>query len=191
MIPAAYIPFFAACTAATGALIGLLFVAISIAPDRTVGKSASPVRAAIAGNAFTALSNVFFITLVALIPAPTLASVLVAVGAVSIVATVRLARYLFSRKSLGNGRMTLVQVVRRSFLVTATLVVYGWEVALGAQQLSGGLTVARMVSGASILIVAAFGIVLVRMWSLMGAHRDTTFSWLSLIDDSDDDTSAS
>jgi membrane associated rhomboid family serine protease len=66
MLPAAYIPFFAASIGASGALIGLLFIAISIAPERTVGTMATPERAAVAGAAFTARSNVFFIALVIL-----------------------------------------------------------------------------------------------------------------------------
>lgn len=190
MIPAAYIPFFAACTGATGALIGLLFVAISIAPERTVGKSASPMREAMASNAFTALVNVFFITLVALIPAPSLAYAMVTVGAVSTLATLRLARHLFTGQSRSAGRLTLVQLIRRLFLVTATLVVYVWEVVLGGQQLWGRLSVTHLVSGASILIVTAFGIILVRMWSLLGARRNSILSWFSVIDDADTDQPA-
>src|SRR5260370_22343121 len=68
MIPAAFANFFIASAGAGAALVGLLFVAVSIAPEQLVTRRAPMERQAVAGSAFTALMNAFFISLVALIP---------------------------------------------------------------------------------------------------------------------------
>jgi hypothetical protein len=60
--------FFVASVGAAAALIGLLFVAISIAPERIFGEAAESARRANAERAFTALGNVFFVSLGALLP---------------------------------------------------------------------------------------------------------------------------
>ena len=41
MVPQEFHEFFSACAAVSGALIGLLFVAVSVAPDRLVGRGAA------------------------------------------------------------------------------------------------------------------------------------------------------
>jgi hypothetical protein len=60
--------FFVASVGAAAALVGLLFVAVSIAPEKIFGTTAAAVRRADAERAFTALSNVFFVSLAALTP---------------------------------------------------------------------------------------------------------------------------
>ncbi len=66
---------FAASVGAAAALIGLLFVAVSIAPDRVFGANAEADRRNDAQRAFVALGNVFFVSLVALMPAGTLSAI--------------------------------------------------------------------------------------------------------------------
>ncbi len=59
---------FSASVGAAAALIGLLFVAISIAPGNVFGAGADSAKRADAVGAFTALANVFFVSLAGLIP---------------------------------------------------------------------------------------------------------------------------
>ncbi len=68
MIPPAFNTFFATIAGAGAALVGLLFVAISIAPEQTVRPEAPLERQAMASSCFIALSNPFLIALIALIP---------------------------------------------------------------------------------------------------------------------------
>src|ERR1700692_79271 len=66
MIPEAMVNYFVASTGAGAALVGLIFVAISLSPKETVMVGAAPERRAVAGSSFTALLNAFFISLSAL-----------------------------------------------------------------------------------------------------------------------------
>jgi nucleoside recognition membrane protein YjiH len=58
---------FAASVGAAAGLIGLLFVAVSVDPDKIFGSSAELKRRSDAERAFTALSNIFFVSLAALL----------------------------------------------------------------------------------------------------------------------------
>jgi hypothetical protein len=64
VVPPEFFNFFIAGTSAGAALIGLLFVAVSIAPEQMVALKAPVERQAVAGSAFTALMNAFFISFV-------------------------------------------------------------------------------------------------------------------------------
>ena len=81
---------FAASVGSAAALIGLLFVAVSIAPDRVFGANAEADRRNDAQRAFVALANVFFVSLAALMPRGTLIAIAV-VAAVALYQTVRTA----------------------------------------------------------------------------------------------------
>src|SRR5260221_5565628 len=68
VVPPEFANFFIASASAGAALVGLLFVAVSIAPEQLLTRRAPMERQAVAGTAFTALTNALFISLVALIP---------------------------------------------------------------------------------------------------------------------------
>ncbi|HLH63961.1 MAG TPA: hypothetical protein VKV20_19975 [Ktedonobacteraceae bacterium] len=68
MVPPQFANFFVASASAGAALVGLLFVAVSIAPQQTVTRRAPIEQQVVAGGAFTALINAFFLSLVTLIP---------------------------------------------------------------------------------------------------------------------------
>jgi hypothetical protein len=60
--------FFSACASVGGALIGLLFVAISVAPERVLGPDASDVHGVRAAATLTAFTNALTVVLFGLIP---------------------------------------------------------------------------------------------------------------------------
>lgn len=68
MVPAAFQNYFTVSTQTSAALVGLLFVAVSLAPERTVMAGAPVERRAVALSAYTALLNAFFLSLVATLP---------------------------------------------------------------------------------------------------------------------------
>src|SRR5205807_9091025 len=63
VVPPAFANFFIASASAGAALVGLLFVAVSLTPERMVTRRAPQERQAVAGSAFTALITAFFISL--------------------------------------------------------------------------------------------------------------------------------
>ena len=63
-----YIPFFSGTATVAGALVGLLFVALSVSPERLRGTQASVEHQAIAATAFTALVDALFVSLIGLQP---------------------------------------------------------------------------------------------------------------------------
>ncbi len=68
MVPDSFTNFFVASTGAGAALLGLLFVSISISPEDKISENAEVERRISAYGALTLLINAFFISLAALLP---------------------------------------------------------------------------------------------------------------------------
>ncbi len=90
MIPDTFSTFMLGSTGAIAVLIGLLFVAIQIAPTRTVGHTAPLGRRATAESTVTALVNVFFISLDGLVPGSNIGIVTLVMALIGLVGTLRL-----------------------------------------------------------------------------------------------------
>ncbi|HKW72386.1 MAG TPA: hypothetical protein VJQ08_06120 [Candidatus Dormibacteraeota bacterium] len=163
MIPAAYQNFVIASTQASAALIGLLFVAITLAPERVFGEQAESGRQARALSAFTALANIFFISFSILIPDVNVGLVVTLVGGVSILQTLGLLLLLRHWSSQG--------VLWRSlFLFLGSLAIYGGEIAVGVQIWNKPANPGAL-SGILELLLGAFAIGLGRAWEILGAPR--------------------
>ncbi len=129
MVPASFANFFLATAGAGGALIGLLFVAVSINPERTFGRQAHPLRQGVASGAFAALVNGFFISTWALLPLTNVGVVTLLVGAASVLNSGRfgaaLVRNQWDRRSTTRVRWGgAVQVLG---VVGLSLALYGIE----------------------------------------------------------------
>jgi hypothetical protein len=164
MVTADYQPFFTASVAASSALIGLLFVSVSIAPERIFGESAEPRKQAQAGSAFSALANVFFISMTSLIPGVLLGLVVTTVAAASSAQLLG----LLVRAPVWRGHG--VDVVRGALLFLASALIYGTELYLGIE-----LWIKPASSGALIglleVLLGGYAIGLGRAWQLLGAPR--------------------
>src|SRR5258708_13118285 len=71
VVPPEFANFFIAGASAGAALVGLLFVAVSIAPERMVTRRAPIEHHAVPGSAFPALIHPFLLSLASLIPPST------------------------------------------------------------------------------------------------------------------------
>jgi hypothetical protein len=153
VVPGDFIGYFAAAGAAAGSLIGLLFVAVSLRPDSVMGPAAPRATRAVAGSAFTALVNSFFVSLIALIPSTSLGYTAAVMALVSIFQTMRL--------HFGQARHTAAPLLLVLALAAylAQLVV---GVALAIRPHTTGL-----VYDVAYLLIASFAVALVRAWSLM------------------------
>jgi hypothetical protein len=108
MVPPSYHSFFSDAAQVAGTLIGLLFVAVSLAPERLGENDADfPVKA---GIAFAALVNALVIGLIALLPGDDLAitSTVLASGGIS--STIGLGAISFRHANLGRRFRALFRV---------------------------------------------------------------------------------
>jgi hypothetical protein len=164
MIPEEYREFFVASAGATGALIGLLFVAVSVFPEHA--REATPpvefqTRSAAALLVFT---NALVISLAALVPGVSLGWWAIASGTVVLAFAV------------ATGRSAVAEIRRRSnhrgwvWLVLGLLVIAGWELYAGIR-----LVVAfdsGAVQALSYIVIADLAFGIARAWQLVGL-RDT------------------
>jgi hypothetical protein len=168
--------FFLASAGAGAALVGLLFVAISVNPGRNAGPSAPPERQAVAASAFTALINAFFISLVSLIAADSLGGVAIIVGTISFVSTLRLIGDLFPPHLPRRIYARHAGFLAFGVIIYGLQVFYGWQYLSHSDSLDYAYTIAY-------LVIAAYGVGLTRAWQLIGAKRRGFFSWFSPLND--------
>ena len=163
MVPPAYQTFLAASTAASAGLIGLLFVSVSIAPERVFGGQAEATRQAQALSAFTALVNVFFISFGSLIPNVPVGPLVTIVTVPAVIQTLSLLLLLPRWRSEGAVR-------RGIFLFLASTLVYGYEIAIGVQLWRDPANTGSL-TGLLELLLGAYAIGLGRAWELLGAPQ--------------------
>lgn len=161
MIPASFSNFLVASTQASAALIGLLFVAVSIAPERVFGQRSEAGRQALALSAFTALANVFFASFSSLIPNIAFGVVAVVVGGIA--ASQSLALLLLVPN--WHRERTLVPSLLR---FAVSLGVYVFEISIGVRLLDSPADVGLLTTYC-IVILGVFSIGLARSWELLGA----------------------
>jgi hypothetical protein len=161
MVTPEYTNYFVASTGASAALLGLLFVSISIAPERVFGSAATSTHQALALSAFTALANAFFVSLSGLIPHLQFGSAVVVMGSIALIQTLTLLRG--ARHWRREGRL-----IRGMVLFVAGLTIYGGEILVGVQ-LNFASTSGPLLTILLELLLAVFGISLARAWELLGA----------------------
>ncbi|MGI8667188.1 MAG: hypothetical protein ACR2N4_14370 [Jatrophihabitans sp.] len=165
MIPADFEAFFAAMAGAAAALVGLLFVAISVTPHRLVQAETRVESQTLAGSALVAFSNALVTSTIALIPGVNIGWAALPLGVGGVAFTAAQARALITdraREGAGFGWI---------FLVLAMLVVFGWEVVAGIRLLLHQHSVGAVTTLAA-LLVASLTLGIGRAWRLVGM-RDT------------------
>lgn len=163
MVPVSYHEFFLASVGAAGAFVGLLFVAISIAPERTIQENAPVERRALAANAFSALLNAFFISIIALLPGTKLGPAAATLGAVGEVASLSLGIELLRR------RTTWRRLVFRTGLLVVGVVLYGYELADGLSLMQTPAAT-RYVAAIATLLLGLYALGIARAWQLLGGR---------------------
>ena len=162
-LPASYVNFYTASTQVSAALIGLLFVSVSISTESVFGEKASLQRQLTAFSAFTALVNTFFISFTSILPNNPNGTTVVTLGALALGATV--ADGVVAIRSR-RGR----QRVRAVFAVLLIAGLYGYELALGVRLMSQPDDL-NALTALNTVIVVAYAIGLSRAWQLLGGRR--------------------
>lgn len=186
MIPASYVAFFSVSAGAAATLIGLLFVAVSVAPERTVGKKASSSRRAVAESAFTALLNPFLISLIALIPVAPLGIGAVVIISLTLLNALRSLGLMIVRWRDEPGVKPLARA-QRLLLPVSMLVIYGLELWWGVSVLNETAISADDMSSLASILITLEGLAIVRCWELLGAQRNSLFALLGGLEDPDDE----
>ena len=99
MVPGMYDAYLGAVATASAALIGLLFVAVSVRDESIFGPKATPGGEALAITAFSGLVNSFVVSLLGLIPKVNVGQPAVIMAVVGVIATVRLQRRLHASRN--------------------------------------------------------------------------------------------
>jgi hypothetical protein len=161
MTTAAAREFFLGSAGVAGALIGLLFVALSVAPERVLGPDASEVHAVRAAATLTAFTNALTVSLFALVPGVNIGG---ATTAVALVGLLFVAGSLL--RVLPVWRDGQIQLREMSFLV-GLLVVFAIELAAGIGLLERSHDPSDLQT-VCILVVVCFLIGIARAWELVG-----------------------
>lgn len=165
VVPASYDDFFSACATVAGALIGLLFVAISISPAKLSGPRAENDHQLKAAMAFSALVNTMVIALVALLPGASLSLTVIIVAAAGLSSTAGLIILLLRDTRL---RVRVDQLI----LPAVLLVLYGLQLANGVE-LGGSPRNSGQLGSLGGLCIGFFGFAIARAWAPVGA-RDSS-----------------
>jgi hypothetical protein len=185
MIPDAFEAFFLATAGAGAAFIGLLFVAISIGPQRTFGDSAAlgALRQFLAEAALDTLVNGFVVSCIALLPGVNVGWVALAGGvwgtATAAYLAWRIARFHRHGPKRHAPWLHQLRVVSVSLGATA---VYAIET-LVAIRLILQPEAESAVRGLALVIIGLYGLAMLRAWILLGDPQHGWSGWLNPVQD--------
>jgi hypothetical protein len=158
MTPQSLHDLFVASASTSGALIGLLFVAVSIAHDRLSAKDVGLIHRIRASAALTAFTNALTVSLFALLPDGSLGVASIIVG-------------LLGLAFIVGSLLSVVRELRMSRFRDLTFLIF--LAAVCAQQVVGGLLFEHThhlgdAEWLAILVVICFLIGIQRAWELIG-----------------------
>lgn len=154
--------FFMGAAGVAGALIGLLFVALSVAHERVLGEGARDVHAVTASATMTAFTNALTVSLFALVPGLNVGGVATAVSIVGLVFVLSaILRLLPSVRARTTG-------LREVSFLAGLLVVFIVQLLAGLHLDSHPRDLGS-VRTICILVVVCFLIGIARAWELVGA----------------------
>ncbi len=162
MVPVSFHDFFSGCATIAGALIGLLFVVLSVSAESLRGENARTDHQVRAGAAFSALVNTMVLALFALLPTTDLGTVGIILAAAGLGTTAALIFALAREdKRIGPGDLSM-------FLIL--LVLYGLQLAnaLKLEQMPHDV---GLVVNQGELAVGFFLFSIARSWQLVGARE--------------------
>lgn len=152
MVPHSYLEFMITSAGAAGAMIGLLFVAISLRSDIVFGEHAAERIKTLAASSFTGLVNAFSLSLLAIVPKANIGYGMVILAGLCLFTTWR----LHSR---------VIGATQYRLLLASTLTY--------SAQLAGGVTLLVrpntdwIVNGLCYVIFVSFVLALTRAWALI------------------------
>ena len=176
MIPDTLMNYFLASAGAGAALVGLVFVAISLSPKEAMGAGMASQWRAVAGHAFFALINAFFVSLSALNTGFNLGWSILVLSLLGLSTSLWLGLPLLKRAKKGKG--VLSSIIANRVMILVSLVLYGVQGYLGVRFLLAPHD-AVAVEGMCIILVFIYGLGLLRAWELTGIEQIGVSRWLN------------
>ncbi|MEV6350330.1 hypothetical protein [Actinoplanes sp. NPDC051851] len=162
MTPEDMTDFFVASAGVAGALIGLLFVVLTVAEPRFAeNEEAAPIHRVRAGAALMSFMNALTVSLFALVPGGRLGWAAIAVAAAGLLFV------LATLLSLARLQVLVSRRIHEAVFLAGLAVVFVWQTAT-AVRLNAHPGDGDLVSTLAMLLVACFVIGVYRAWDLVG-----------------------
>ena len=174
MIFGSYRELFAAMAASSGALTGLLFVALSVAPRRGPGSAPAVIREVRAAAALLAFTNALAVSLFGLVPGTNVGYPAVSLGVIGLFFTAA------GMRSILSSQPTRSQNLGQLGLVTLLLAIFGTELAAGIVVLADPhrSTPVQVISYA---LVTSTIVGIARAWELVGDRNTGLFASIAVL----------
>jgi len=180
MIPPSYALFFSTMSAVGATLFGLIFVAVSIAPESVASANAPLERQAKASAAYIALLNPLIISLFALLPGQQIGIVALAVSAFGFLNTLALALTVLQNSSRKNNPR-----LRNALFTFSAFILYGYEIYVAIRLLQSPGDVLELFGLSNFLIILSiYGIS--RAWELIGVRQFRIKNWIASLASKDE-----
>ena len=163
-----YEPFFSVSSGASAAILGLLFVAVTVVNSDDTDPSTRERRTVLAGSAFLALIDGFFVSMVALTGgAAVLGIANLVMAVIGLLVTSRLIP-----RAAGAGNFSRGFPTRRLNIAFAAISAGGYAIQLGlAIALLANDQSSALQRALVLVIVGLYGSALARAWEVMGIGR--------------------
>src|SRR5262245_20936478 len=185
MAPDGFGDFFLASAGAGGAFVGLLFIAVSLGPERTFGApaDADAPRQQLAEGTFLTLINGFVISSLALIPGFNAGWVALVLGVGAVLISIQLV-WILSRfhRRLHQDQTSWGDLLRSASVSMIAILVSTFE-ALAGLQLIREPDDPNAWRNLALVIVGLYTLGMLRVWVLIGDPRRRWSGWLNPLQD--------